>query len=53
MAFQAYGQSLETVKSFKYLRCILTATYDECMKVIVNLKKFQKSWSKLSHILGW
>ena len=31
MAFKEYGQPLETVTHFKYLRCLLTATYDDCL----------------------
>ena len=53
MAFQAYGQPLDTVTSFKYLGRILTITDNDCPEVIVNLRKLWNIWDRLSRILGW
>ena len=36
-AFQAYGEPLETVTSFKYLGRVLTAGNDDCTSVAVIL----------------
>ena len=44
MAFQAYGQPLDTVTSFKYLGILLIETYYDCPTVIVNLQKARKIW---------
>ena len=41
---KAYGRTLETVTSFKYLGWVLTAGYDDWPVVVVNLKKARKSW---------
>ena len=52
MVFQPYGQPLETVTSFKYLRSLLTALGDDLPAIIIDLHKAQKIWSHLSSILG-
>ena len=51
-AFRVYVHPLETVKSFKYVGRLFTATDDNWSAVIVNLQKVQKSWYLLSKILG-
>ena len=42
-AFQAYGEPLETVTSFKYIGRVLTAGDDDCPAVAGNLRNARKS----------
>ena len=51
VAFQAYGISLETVLSFKYLGWVLSASYDNWPAVVANLWKDRIIWGRLSSIL--
>ena len=51
-AFQAYGEPLDIVASFRYLGSLLTAGDDELPEVIGNLWKAKKSWMQMSRILG-
>ena len=51
-AFQAYGRSLESVTSFKYMGRIMRASYDDCQSVVGNLDKEMKRWACMSRILG-
>ena len=44
MAFEVYGEQLNTVPSFKYLGRILTAGDDNWPAVAGNLGKARKSW---------
>ena len=51
MAFEAYGEPLENVMMFKYLRRMLTAGDDDWPAVVGNLSKVRKSWGRLLRIL--
>ena len=51
--FQVYGKKLETVNSFKYLRCLLTSMENYWPEVVINIHKARKSWARMSQILGW
>ena len=53
MSFQAYGEPLETVTSFKYMGRVMTAGDDNCPVVAGNLIKYWKSWMRMTRILGW
>ena len=50
-AFQAYGEPLETVTSFKYLIRVLTAGGDNWLSVAGNLSKVRKNWVCMMRIL--
>ena len=50
-AFQAYGEPLETVTSFKYLVWVLTAGDDNWPSVAGKLSKSRKSWMRMMRIL--
>ena len=52
MAFEVYGEQLQTVPSFKYLGRILTEGEDDWPGVAVNLGKSMKSWGRLHMILS-
>ena len=51
MAFEVYGEHLETVPRFKYLGRILTEGDDDWPAVAGNLEKARKSWGRLQGIL--
>ena len=51
-AFQAYGEPLETVTSFKYLGRVLTAGDDDWSAVAGKLRKDKKIWIRMTRILG-
>ena len=51
-SLQAYGWTLETVISFKYLKRLITKTEDDWPEVIVNLQEARRSWSRILWILG-
>ena len=50
-AFQAYGEPLEMVMSFKYLGRVLTAGDDDWTAVSGNLQKAKKNWVRMLRIL--
>ena len=52
MAFEVYGEQLQTVPSFKYLGIILTEGDDDWPAVAGNLGKARKSWGRLQRILS-
>ena len=52
-SFDAYGQPLETITSFKYLRRVMTAGEDSWPAVVGKLGKDRKSWVQLTRILVW
>ena len=52
MAFEVYGEKLQTVPRFKYLGRILTEGYDDWPAVAGNLAKARKSWGRLQGILS-
>ena len=52
MAFEVYGEQLQTVPSFKYLGRILTEGDNEWPAVTGNLGKARKSWGRLQRILS-
>ena len=49
---KAYGRPLETVIFFKYFGWVLTSLDDDWSELVGNLHKYQKSWYRLSIILG-
>ena len=51
-AFQAYGELLETMTSFKYLGRVLTAGDGNWPSVAGNLRKDMKSWMRMTRILS-
>ena len=51
-AFEAYGEPIKNVTEFKYLGRVLTAGDDEWLAVVGNLGKAQRSWGRLSRVLG-
>ena len=52
-AFEAYGELLENVITFRYLERVFTAGDDDWLAVVGNLWKARKSWGWLSQILSW
>ena len=50
--FHAHGRPLKTVTSFKYMERILTEVDNDWPTEAGNLKKAQKSWERLTRILG-
>ena len=50
-AFQAYGELLETVASFKYLGRVLTAGDNDSPSLTGNLRKYRKSWMWMTKLL--
>ena len=46
-AFEAYGNLLETVTTFKYMGWVMTAGGDDWPAVAKNLVKARKSWGRL------
>ena len=53
VAFQSYRKPFKTVKVFKYLGRVLTASYDNWLAVVKNIRKLWRRWARLSRILGW
>ena len=51
MAFEVYGQQIQSVPRFKYLGRFLTEGDDDWLAVAGNLAKAQKSWGRLQGIL--
>ena len=51
-AFDAYGEPLENVTTFRYLGRVLTAGDNDWLEVVGNLGKAQKIWGRLSRILS-
>ena len=51
-AFEAYGKPLETVLTFKYPGCVMTAGDKDWPAVAGNLVKARKSWGHLLQILN-
>ena len=51
-AFDAYGEPLENVTTFRYLGRVLTAGDNDWLEVVGNLGKAQKNWGRLSRILS-
>ena len=52
MAFEVYGEQLQTVPRFKYLGRVLTEGEDDWPEVAGNLVKSRKSWGRLQGILS-
>ena len=50
MAFDVYGEQLQTVPRFKYLGRILTDGDDDWPEVAGNLVKARKSWGRLQGV---
>ena len=51
-AFEAYGEPIKNVSELRYLGRVLTAGKDDWRAVIGNLGKAQKSWRRLSRVMG-
>ena len=51
--FRVYGNTMDTVKNFRYFVQLLNATNDERTEVIGNLSKAWQRWARISQILGW
>ena len=51
MAFEVYGEQLQTVPRFKYLERIVTEGGDDWMAVAGNFANARKSWWRLQGIL--
>ena len=51
-SFEAYGQPLENVTTFRYLGQVLTAGDNGWLAVVGNLGKVRKIWGRLSRILS-
>ena len=49
---QAYRRPLETVTLFKYLGQVIMAGDDNCLAVMIKLKKLRKRRAQLMRILG-
>ena len=49
--FQAYGRTLATVTSLKYLSQVMTTEDDEWTVVVGKLRKDQKSWAQMASIM--
>ena len=52
MAFEAYGEQIESVPRFTYLWRVMTAGDDNRQAVARNLAKARRSWGRLQRILG-
>ena len=52
MAFEVYGEQLQTVPRFKYVGRILMEGDDDWQAVAGNLAKARKSWGRLQGILS-
>ena len=50
-AFQGYSRHIKTVTSFKYLGRIITASDNDYLAVVGNLRKARYIWGHLSRIL--
>ena len=53
MAFEAFGEPLKNVRSFKYLGQVMTAGDNDWPTVVEKLQRARKSWGQLPHILIW
>ena len=51
-SFEAYGDPLENVTTFRYLGRVLKAVDNDWLAVVGNLGKAQNSWRRLSWILS-
>ena len=51
MAFEAYGEQLESVPRFTYLGRVMTAGDKDWPAVAGNLKKVRRSWGRLQRIM--
>ena len=51
MAFEVYGEHLESVPRFTYLGRVMTAGDDDWPAVAGNLNKARRSWGRLQRIL--
>ena len=51
-AFEAYGEPITNVLTFRYLGRALTAGDDDWIAVVGNLGKARKSWGRLSRIMS-
>ena len=51
-AFRAYGQPMEAVSEFRYLRRLLTEMEKEWPAVAGNIQKARRIWRRLAKVLG-
>ena len=49
--FYAYGEELERVEVFKYLRRLIAFDNDDTQAVRGNLVKARRVWERISHVL--
>ena len=47
------GRPISDLASFDYLGRIITATDDNWLEVLFNLRKAWNKWEKILRILGW
>ena len=52
MAFEVYGQQIQSIPRFKYLGRVLTEGDDDWPAMAGNLAKARKSWGRLQGILS-
>ena len=50
-AFEAYGEQIQNVSTFRYLGRVLTAGDGDWLEVVDNLGKARKSWGRISRIM--
>ena len=48
--FQAHGRTLVAVAEFKYLGRVLTASDENWLEVVDNLRKAWKRWARMSRV---
>ena len=51
-AFKAYGRRLNSVKEFRYLGRVLTATDDDWPALARNLYRARATWGRMARILA-
>ena len=50
--FEAYGEPIQNVSTFRYLGRVLTAVYNDWLVVVGNLGKVWKSWGRFFRTTG-
>ena len=50
-AFEAYGEPIQNISTFRYLGRVLTTGDDDWLTVVCNLGKARKSWGRLSRVM--
>ena len=52
-AFEAYGEPIQNVSTFRYLERVLTARDNDWLAVVGNLGKARKFFGQLFRFLSW